>query len=181
MAFVDQYYQHRIVSAEKEKAEETERLNLAHRIQKLAEWEEELKRLKELEKKFLDTRDIELLKPFYENFEYPQVKLKEDIQKPVALFEITDFLSVALTLKDLKHIDKKTLLFIEDVKIFDPTIKMRIVESTEGKKMLAFIGNVGDEGRNLFAFHNLKREERKFKHQRELVANHQQQTNGYRR
>jgi hypothetical protein len=154
MEYVEKTYLYRpAFVTEKESSTEITPLSLTYLISFLKEWEEERKRLITLEKEFLATRNTELLKPFYDKFEYPRIRLKEDIDKPVALYPLA-----------LLN-NEEVITIIEDAKIFDKNIEIREVVAiglgSYLSKQIAIIGDdVGKDGRDFWAFHNLRNQER---------------------
>lgn len=155
-----------------EEVPRTGKRDIKNLLESLKEMEEEKERLKQVESRFLTTRDVELLKPFApDKRDISRMTLKEPITEPHYLCNIPELREEAKTDADKQLCDQLMQRLREDVKLFNPDAEIRTVEKTDGSKSLAV---VGVDFKEFAAFVRLRYEERKVERdmartQRDLV------------
>lgn len=143
-----------------EEVPRTEKRDIKRLMESLKEMEEEAERLRQIERRFLTTREAELLKPFDPKTPIVIEELKEAITEPLYLSsrvveEAKSGNEVAI--KAMEHIRN-------DARLFNPDAEVRIVELADGREALAVIGVDFKEFRS---FLKLREEERKTQYQME--------------
>ena len=161
-----------------EEVPRTDKRDIKSLMECIKELEEEAERLRQVEGKFLATRNAELLKPFaLDERGIDYVTLKEPIAKPHYLSNIVELYEKSETDEE-RQMRKQLMQWLEeDAKLFNPDAEIRIVENTDGSKSLAVIGVDFDE---FLGFHKLRDKERQLEHniartQRDLgevITNH---------
>jgi len=97
-----------------------------------------LKKLRELEQRFIATHDATLLEDFWPARTFHQAELAENIEGPVALFDAAGFLA-----DGEKHgfqADKRLRNRNADAQELFPGIEIREVRTVDGQVLLAYIG-----------------------------------------
>ena len=161
-----------------EEVPHTDKRDIKSLLESLKEMEEEAERLRQIESRFIATRNAELLKSFVPDergIDY--VTLKEPIAEPHYLSDIVELHEKSKTDEERQVREQLMQWLKEDAKLFNPDAEIRIVEKTDGSKSLAVIGVDFDEFRG---FHKLRDKERQLEHniartQRDLgeaITNH---------
>jgi hypothetical protein len=127
-------------------------------IQWLKEIEDEQRRLQEISRQFLDTRDVNLLIEFSTPSQDGdgRVKLKDSVQRPFVIFRIPSEEEKEFSTIMTREYGSDWLNYkIEAAKLINKNAKPQEVEDTEGVKWMAITG----VGKEFFPFVNLKLKE----------------------